>query len=143
MNMNKKAKAEEIAIAMRAHAVKYGFPLKKIVQNNDCQEEALDLNLSKPAKQFDIIEVTEGPYINECKVGERFVALEVLRGDHTVISMKSDGKRVILCYPEEYVVVSNVEEFKRDWKRSSIPIGEVGEIEYAVKPRKEWVCPEN
>lgn len=97
----------------------------------------MDLNLSKPAKQFDIVEVTEGPYKNDCKVGERFVALEVLSGDYTVISMKSDGNWISLCYPEEYVVVSNVEEFNNIWKIIPFGIGEESEIKYLVKPKKD------
>lgn len=32
MNMHKKSKAEEIAMTMRAHSIKYGLPLKKIVK---------------------------------------------------------------------------------------------------------------
>ena len=136
MNMHKKAIAEEIAIAMKAHTIKYGLPLKKkSTRNNDCQEWTLDLNLDKPAKQFDIVEVIEGPYQNECKVGERFVALEVLNGDYTVISMGSDGNWIALCYPEEYIVVSNVDEFNRDWKETIV--GDKSEIKYVVKQRKD------
>lgn len=134
MDINKKAIVQEII----NHGEKYGVPTKrKSIPSNDFQEEALDLNLGKPAKQFDIVEVMEGPYQNECKVGERFVALEVLSGDYTVISMNSEGNWISLCFPEEYVVVSNVEEFTRGWKEVPIRIGEESEIKYLVKPKED------
>lgn len=136
MYMDQKDIAEEIAIAMKAHAIKYGLPLdKNFTKSNDCQERALDLTSGKPAKQFDIVEIIEGPYQNEYKVGERFVALEVLKGDYTVISMGSDGNWISICYPEEYIVVSNVEEFNRDWKETIV--GDKSEIKYVVKQPKD------
>lgn len=78
------------------------------------------MSFGKPAKKFDIVEVTESPYDNGCKIGERFVVLDVLNGDDTVISMKPDGSRVSLCYPEDYKVVSSVEEFNRKWKEEHL-----------------------
>lgn len=69
---------------------------------------------NKPAKKYDIVEVTDSPYINGCKIGERFVALDVANGDDTVFSMRPDGSLVVLCYPEDYIVVSNVDKFIKE-----------------------------
>lgn len=74
------------------------------------------MNIGKPAKQFDIVEVIESPYQNDCKIGERFVALDVFNGDDTVISMRPDGTLVSLCFPEDYVVIGNVDEFNKERK---------------------------
>jgi len=95
---------------------------KQVRREEDNEDDSSDSNTGKPARQFDIVETIESPYHECCKAGERFVALEILKGDHTVISMRSDGSWVALCYPEEYIVVSNVEEFNRDRKKSIIAL---------------------
>lgn len=70
----------------------------------------------KKAVKFDIVEVIPSPYENGCNVGEKFVVLDVL-DDGTIMTMDKDGSLISLCYPEDYEVVSNVDEFNDNWKK--------------------------